>query len=272
MGVKWMKFAIFVGLLAIAASCSSAASPPQIASTSASTITAAGLCADEHGDWDAAKETCTLVVANAKHMHINISATYPAALLNDATAATGVANQVRKFFIEFKNYNDGYTRNSEATLNYTAYKHQPATVSVLFKTYSFFAGAAHPNTRLTSLTFDLAQAKQLQLANLFCNGIDPNTALISLVHPYLQTEIDKVNQQRSDGSAPLKAREFEPEPSGAEKHYTHVDSYDTWVLDGDSLVLILPSEREGPVSAGLLQPHIPLSALRSILRDGGCSA
>ena len=58
--------------------------------------------------------------------------------------------------------------------------------------------------------------------------------------------------------------DLEPETPESGPHHTYVKSYDTWVLDGDDLVLVLPSERSGPVGAGLIRPHIPLTALPSV--------
>lgn len=89
------------------------------------------------------------------------------------------------------------------------------------------------------------------------------------MRPYVQEEVDKLNARMPQNS-PLPVTEMEPVTAESGPHHTYVDTYDTWALEGDSLLLFLPSARLGPVSAGLIHPRIPLTALRSISRDGGC--
>lgn len=91
------------------------------------------------------------------------------------------------------------------------------------------------------------------------------------MRPYLQKKIDELNANRPEGNSPLTVDEFEPLPLGSEHSHTYVDSYDAWVLDGDSLLLFLPSVRLGPVGAGLFEVRVPLSTLQPVLRES-CTA
>ncbi|SKG13733.1 DUF3298 domain-containing protein [Mycobacteroides abscessus] len=232
---------------------------------------AAGLCREMRGAWDESAATCTLISRNGKGADMTAIAKYSPELLDDPVMGPALTDNVRKFLRQFSSLDEGYVRSSEATLDYVRYERTPTDKSVLFKYYTFFGGAAHPNTALATFTFDIPRGRQLQLADLFCGGTDPDKVLPPYVRPYLQKKIDELNANRPAGNSPLTVDEFEPLPLGSEHSHTYVDSYDAWVLDGDSLLLFLPSVRLGPVGAGLFEVRVPLSTLRPVLRES-CAA
>lgn len=232
---------------------------------------AAGLCHEMRGSWDEAATSCTLISRNSKGADVKATATYSSELLDDPVMGPTLTDNVRKFLGQFSSLDDSYTGSSEATLGYTRYERAPADKSVVLKYYTFFGGAAHPNTALSTFTFDVTRGRQLQLVDLLCGGGNPDKILPQYVRPYLQKEIDKLNANRPAGNSALTTDEFEPLPPGAEHRHTYVNSYDAWVLDGESLLLFLPSARLGPVGAGLFQVRVPLSVLQPILRES-CAA
>lgn len=257
----------FPGLLA---GCDSTKSPAETSAAATTPAAQSDVCTQVKGSWDADGQTCSLTVANAKNAKMELKASYPDALLADSGVGAALTDFVKKFFDEFGRLDDSLTRGGTATLKFSAYDRAPSTKSLLFTTDSFFGGAAHPNTALTSYVFDQAKHTMVTLTDLLCAGRDPSVVLPPLIRPYLQPEIDKVNAS-NPSSHPLDVSEFEPRPPESDRH-TYVESYQTWVLDGDNLVLILPATRTGPVSAGLFRPSVPMSALQTVLRDGACAA
>lgn len=232
---------------------------------------AAGLCNEVHGGWDEGAATCTLISRNSKGADMKATAKYSSELLEDPVMGPTLTDNVRKFLRQFSSLDEDYIRSSEATLDYARYERTPTDKSVLFRYYTFFGGAAHPNTALATFTFDMTRRRQLQLTDLLCGGANPDQVLPQYVRPYLQKEIDKLNANRPAGNSALTVDEFEPLPAGSEHRHTYVDSYDAWALDGDSLLLFLPSTRLGPVGAGLFEVRVPLSTLQPVLGES-CAA
>lgn len=243
-------------LLALAA-CSTA-SPVQSPATAAPPT---DLCTDVGGTWDGSKESCALTGTNAKNTTAKVQATYPINLLEDPVAGPVLRQFLTGFFNKFGHPNDNLTQNSEASLGYKTYK-SPHTVSVVFTEDWFVTGTPHPNDAVVTFTFDQTNKRQLELADLFCPGVDPLTALPPLVRPYVEraAALDKTPQ--------FSIGEFEPRPD----HGGYSGDYKAWYLDGDDLVLVMPAERMGPVHSAAWQPRIPLSALQSIRRGGACAA
>lgn len=233
---------------------------------------AAAICDQAEAFWDRSTETCSLVLANAKQAPTTITATYPVALAEDPTAGPVLSHFLGEFFDRHRRSpDDNATEDSVVTLTYTMFEHGPATKSVLFRDYSFFAGAAHPNTTLTSFTFDLERDTAVALEDLLCDGLNPDAVLPPLLHPYVVQEIDRLRSTLPAGATAPEPGEFEPVPPGAPPHHTFVTGYHVWVLDGDYLKFFLPSERTGPVGAGLLTPRVPLADLKTV-RAGNCAA
>lgn len=214
------------------------------------------VCEDNGGAWDQARGVCTRTGTNAHHIDVKLSAKYPNDLLDNPTAGPRLKDFLREFFTRFGHPDDDITRNGRADLTYQSFEHAPGTRSIVF-TNVWDLGGAHPNEEITTFTFDLQNNKLLTLADLFCDGINPLTALPPLARPYVETTVG----QDADTA------QYEPGPQ-----YNYADDYQAWYLDGPDLVLVMPAARSGPAHAGQWQPHIPLSQLHSILRDGGCSA
>ncbi|MGW4099106.1 DUF3298 domain-containing protein [Mycobacterium sp. NPDC004974] len=186
---------------------------------------------------------------------MELSAKYPEDLLNDQTAGPPLKEFVRDFFTRFGDPDDGLVRNGQADLTYQTFEHAPGIRSVVFSIF-WYLGGAHPNDEITTFTFDLQRGKQLALADLFCRGIDPLTALPPLARPYVKREVTQ----------DVDIAQFDPG-----HRYNYTDDYRAWYLDGSDLVLVMPAARSGPARAGLWQPHIPLAELNSILREGSCA-
>ncbi|PQM44692.1 Immunogenic protein MPB64 [Mycobacterium talmoniae] len=223
----------------------SATPPPAAASPS-------GFCAELGGSWDQGSATCTSTATNAKHLTATLTARYPTDLIDDPTAGPVLQGFVRGLFERFGHPGDRLSQDGSVDLTYQTYEHPPATKSFVF-TNDWYLGGPHPNDEIDAFTFDLARKKQLALADLFCTGTDTPRALFPFVKQYVQPQVDP--------------RWVQPDGPGV----TYASGYKAWALDGDDLVILMPDGRTGPVHAGAFTARIPLTALRPILREGGCS-
>ena len=214
----------------------------------------AAFCTENHGTWD--QGVCTAHGTNAHNIDVKITARYPDDLLADPAAEPVLKEFVRAFFTRFEHLDDLFVRDGFADLKYQTFTHGPDIRSVVF-TNLWDLGGAHPNDEMTTFTVDLRRGKVLALADLFCVGVDPLIELPPLARPYVEKAI----------GPKFDIAQFEP---GSKNSFA--DDYQAWYLDGDDLVLVMPSARSGPATAGLWQPHVPLSQLHSILRDGACAA
>jgi hypothetical protein len=235
-------------LLSGAASPSTTASPASAASPS-------GFCSGLGGSWNQEARTCAATTTNAKHHSVKVIASYPGDLIEDPTAGPVLQGFVRQFFERFSRPDDSLSQDGSANLTYQVYEHPPATKSVVF-TDNWNVGGVHPNDAIDTFTFDLAQQKPLALADLFCPGIDP--PLPQALNPFVQQYVQP--QVASDWL----------QPGGQGVEYS--SGYRAWAIEADDLIILMPASRTGPVHAGAFKARIPLSALRTILRDGGCSA
>ncbi len=238
------------GLLVVAG-----CSTQQTSASPAPGSTSLTLCEDNDGTWDQANGVCTSTGTNAHHIDVKLSAKYPGDLLDNPTAGPPLKDFLQDFFTKFRHPDDGLIRNGRADLTYQTFEHAPGMRSVVF-TNVWDLGGAHPNDEITTFTFDLQRNKPVALADLFCDGVDPLTALPQLARPYVERIVGQ----------DIDITQFDP----GEK-YSYADDYRAWYLDGPDLVLVMPAARSGPAHAGQWQPHIPLSQLHSILRDVGCS-
>ncbi|STZ88887.1 putative secreted protein [Mycolicibacterium fortuitum] len=218
-------------------------------------VDARAFCEDLGATWDEARGVCGRSIVNARQITVQLSAEYPEGLLDDRTAGAPLKEFVREFFTRFGHLDDGLVRDGQANLTYQTFEHAPGIRSVVFRIF-WYLGGAHPNDEITTFTFDLQRGRQLALADLFCRGIDPLTALSPLVRPYVKCAVTQG----------IDLAEFDPG-----HRYNYTDDYRAWYLDGPDLVLAMPAARSGPVPAGQWQPHIPLAELNAILREGNCA-
>lgn len=241
--IRWLTALLTLPLLA--GGCGAPDDRP--ASTRSAAI---AFCTELGGAWNTPARRCT-ISRNADHSHV--SATYPVDLIGDPTAGPVLKSFLREFFHQHRITEDG--EDSTASLEHSVFTHRPDTKSVVFHGDWYVQGTPHPSEDFTTFTFDLATGQQLQLADLFCSGADPLQVLPPLVRPDVTQRI---------AGTPLSVEDFEPDRGGTD----YADDYRAWALDGDDLVLYLPAERSGPVHAGMVTAHLPLTDLRA----DGCPA
>ncbi|MCE1252929.1 MAG: DUF3298 and DUF4163 domain-containing protein [Anaerolineae bacterium] len=117
-------------------------------------------------------------------------------------------------------------------------------VSVLFQTYFYYAGAAHPNSFYTSFNYDLKEHRMLELKDLFMPGSDYLGAISSYSNTVLSS---------------LLGDAFFAEGAQAKE-----ENYKTWNLELDGLLFTFDPYQVGPYAAGAQKVNIPVSALESL--------
>jgi hypothetical protein len=227
-------------------------------STTSPSPTPNKLCSDIAGAWDAKSGRCTLDKDLANGVHVEVKATYPADLVDNPVAGPVLGPFVRKFLSDYGQA--GANGTGDADLAYSLFTHSQAVKTVFFQADWYFAQMAHPNGEITTFTFDFDKGKQLQLADLFCQGTDPLKAIPAIARPFVQ--------QALVGS-PFRVEEFEPDKPEGEL----ADNYQAWVLDADDLVLYMPAARgPGGVPPAFISPRIPMAEFGAISREKGCAS
>jgi hypothetical protein len=208
------------------------------------------------GAWDAKAGRCTVSKDGANGVHVEAKATYPVDLIDSPLAGPVLGSFVRKFMADYGQTDANGT--GDANLAYSLFTHAPAIKTVGFQSDWYFSSMPHPGGQITSFTFVFDQSKQLQLADLFCPGLDPLKAIPPIARPFVL--------QALTGS-PFRVEQFEPDQNQGEL----ADNYQAWALDADDRVLYMPAGR-GPGGAppGFITPHIPVAEFSAILRDKGC--
>jgi hypothetical protein len=223
------------------------------------------ICAEVGGSWDPTSETCSLTGTNAtKHITVEVTAKYPAALVDDPTAGPALNEFLRAFFARFGHPGNEFAHDGYARLNYQTYRHGADVQSIVFYT-NYDLGGVHPLADIDTFTFDFKRKIELHLADLFCPGVDPLKALPPLARPYVQAVVNP------KGNPTFDIRPYEPGDYGRDYGENYSGNYKAWYLDNDNLVLVMPTSRSGPTPPGMFEPHVPLSALLPVSPEGGCS-
>lgn len=123
-----------------------------------------------------------------------------------------------------------------------------------------------------TFTFDMAGGRRLQLVEITKPGTDPLTAIPPLAEQFVRQALDRAAPQHSPGSYPFTGDRWTPDKAFS-------GGYQVWALTPQELILYLPDYPVGhdspiqygqakrwAMDGGAVEPHIPLSALASVLR------
>jgi hypothetical protein len=133
---------------------------------------------------------------------------------------------------------------SEYDINYQIFNNQHGVVSILFFQFSYYAGAAHPNTNFFVVNFDLHANKEILLSDLF----QPNST-------YLNTLSDAADRQLSKKDLPLFKEGYAPQET----------NFQNWTIRQGTLILNFEPYQVVAYAAGPQTVVVPLSDLKSIL-------
>ncbi len=117
--------------------------------------------------------------------------------------------------------------------------------------FSFYSdGAAHPGLYSITMNYDLGQARELALSDLFL----PNSNYLEAISQYCITELSKqlfFEGSFQDGAAPT------------------AENYHNWNITPDGLLITFDEYQVAPYAAGPQQVTVPFSELRSVINSQG---
>ncbi|MGH2575824.1 MAG: DUF3298 domain-containing protein [Ignavibacteria bacterium] len=83
---------------------------------------------------------------------------------------TLISNEVDTFKASMRQWESSMNYGSEFAISDTIFFKSDSLISIRFNGYSYYSGAAHPNTFFISLNYDLKQSKVLSLSDMFSEG------------------------------------------------------------------------------------------------------
>jgi hypothetical protein len=122
--------------------------------------------------------------------------------------------------------------------------------SFKFDFHFYSDGAAHPGSYSMTLTYDLAQGKELALTDLFL----PNSNYLEVISNYCILELSKqpfFEGPFADGAKPT------------------LENYRNWNITPDGLMITFDNGQVGPYAAGPQKVVVPYSELRGIIDPVG---
>jgi hypothetical protein len=122
-------------------------------------------------------------------------------------------------------------------------------VSIVFTEYEY-TGGAHPNSWYTTFTFDLANEKQLSLADMLVDG----DATLEVIAPLVQAQLTTMLGELSDVSWIEQGAAPTPE------------NYASFTLTDDGLLILFPAYQVAPYVAGPQLVTLPYADLAGILK------
>jgi hypothetical protein len=137
------------------------------------------------------------------------------------------------------------------TGDYATYT-SPTTISYVFTLTQDTLGA-HPNSAITTFTFDIKTGKAVQLENIFVPGSTYLQQLSTLSRAALQKKL---------GSTSDMLAFIQPGTTPDASHFKN------FAFDGSNFIIFFDPYSVAPYSAGPQKVEIPLSQLSSVLNPG----
>jgi Protein of unknown function (DUF3298)/Deacetylase PdaC len=143
---------------------------------------------------------------------------------------------------------------SDLSVGYDVLLAQDDLVSIKFDVSTYFQGAAHPNSYADVLNFDLKNAKQLKLSDLF----KPGAKYLQAIAAYCINDLKK--QAKDKGLL-----DEEIDKGAAAKS----DNYESWTITKRGLGIHFDPYQVGPYAAGPQFVLVPYSTLKDLINPDG---
>ncbi|WP_078293089.1 DUF3298 domain-containing protein [Mycobacterium sp. D16R24] len=225
------------------------------------------------GQWDRRNDTCTTMIVSQRQAVMALKVDLPQDLIAHPTLGPPLLGYLRDRAQTWRAEGRRMVRASDVTIDHRTYAHKTVR-SVVF--HEFQQTVGNPaNNAFQSFTFDLDTGRQLALADLLRPGVDPRTTLPPLARPFLTESLDHARPPHDTGTYPFTTDRFEPQAGAS----NYSGDYRAFALTPDELILFMPDRpmaHENPwpqdrlvwsMDGGAVETHIPLAALRSILRQ-----
>ena len=240
--------------------------------TPVASASAPSFCGEIGGTWDGAY--CHATVESERKATRDIKMALPDGLIDNPT----IGGYLRTLMNNWKTAAVNMAADSFAEEHFEVFNHGPTMTAVFHEVYSATWGTdagTHPNAPVLNnayRTFTFGDGRQLQLVDLLRPGTDIG-AISSLGAEYIQQALDQAPPPHAANTYPFMLDRWTPD-----KVYS--GGYKAWALTPDELILYLPDYPVGhdvPVDytigrmqwymdGGVVQAHIPLAALSSVLR------
>lgn len=229
---------------------------------------APSFCAELGGEWDG--QYCHTSVLSERKAVRDIKMAVPGDLVDNSTTGPVLRDYLRNLFANWRAKGATMVQDSWAEENYQVFQHGPA-LSVAFHE-DYHADGPWINNAYRTFNFDMARGRRLKLTDVTKPGVDPRVAIPPLAEPFIQEALDRAAWQHSPGTYPFTVDRWTPDK-------VFSGGYKAWVLTPDELILYMPDypvghdspiqygqSQQWSMDGGTVEPHIPLSALRSVLR------
>ena len=143
---------------------------------------------------------------------------------------------------------------SSLTLSYDVALAQDDLISVQFEVGSYYQGAAHPNSYMEVLNYDLKNGKLLSLSDLF----KPGTKFLQAIATYCIADLKKQGKDKG-----LVDEEIEKGAAANAKNYQ------SWSIMRRGLGINFDSYQVGPYAAGPQFVLVPYSTLKDLINPEG---
>lgn len=205
-------------------------------------------CYDKGGNWDAELQKCQTRTG------VTVTVDYPMELVGIGIAEQTVdafISQTRADFIQSYTPDfslPNYANNWEMDVSYERFPFSEDIFTLRLNMY-YYTGGAHPNLDFKTFTFDLAQQKELTLADIFRQDVNPWPVIAPLVEQniieQLGEEVDTEWVHTGSGENP--------------------DNYQHFALTPDSLIFFFPPYQVTAYAFGPVTVEIPLAAISDLL-------
>ena len=258
-----MRMGLIAG--AVIASAASVLTAPGAAASAVS------LCDQMGGQWNG--QYCHATVPSNRNAVREVNIAIPAEADNPVIGGA-ISNYLTTLMGNWRSAGANMYQNSRGDANFEVFHHGNIHTVVFHETYDSestgrFEGAAIQSAYRT-FAFDSASGRQVQLGDLVDIGQIP-----TLGAPFIQAALDQAIPPHEPNTYP-----FTPDRWTPDKVYS--GGYKAWALTPDELILYMPDypvARDTPIdfttahfiwsiTGGIVQPHIPLSALTPALRPG----
>ncbi len=230
---------------------------------------APSFCGEIGGQWDS--RYCRTTVESVRKATRDIKIAIPGDLVDHPTTGPVIRDYLSTLMNNWRNAATDMVADSFGEGNHQVFR-RGDVLSVVFRE-TYHADGPDFNNAYRTFTFDMANGRRLQLADLVKPGVDPLTEIPPLARPYIEQALDVAPPPHQPRTYPFIFERWTPD-----KVYS--GAYKAWALNGDELVIYMPDypvARDRPtdftpgvmqwsMDGGTVQAHIPLSALAPILR------
>jgi hypothetical protein len=223
------------------------------------------------GHWDDQSGHCTLSVYSQANATMDIDIAVPLGLMDNPVAGPVIRDYALRAGSAWRDTGRSLFRDNSSSIDSAVFQHGNVQSVVFHEQFLTYANKL--NEAYRTFTFDLARGKQLELADLFVDGVDPLTAIPPIARPYLENVLPITPPRHDPGEYPFVPDRWEPHADGS----GFSGNYRAFALTANELVLYMPDRpmtHENPpppgqwqwsMNGGIVTLHIPLQALREVL-------